>query len=105
MQKPITLTADNFQEEVINSSIPVLVDFWAQWCPPCRMLAPTLDRLAQDIGDSGKVGKIDIDKYPDLATQYGVMSVPTLIALKDGKIIAKAVGVRPLPELKKMLGV
>ncbi|MCL2370915.1 MAG: thioredoxin [Firmicutes bacterium] len=105
MSKVITLTTDNFESEVITSAVPVLVDFWAPWCAPCRMIAPTLDKLADETDRKAKVCKINVDEQPDLAQQYGVMSIPTLIVFVKGAQKIKAVGVKTLDELKKMLEV
>ena len=104
MSKVITLTKDNFESEVITSTVPVLVDFWAPWCAPCRMIAPTLDKLADETDGKAKVCKINVDEQPDLAQQYGVMSIPTLIVFVKGTQKIKTVGVKTLDELKKMLG-
>ena len=98
----ITITKDNFNEEVINSDKPVLLDFWASWCGPCRMIAPVLDEIAQERADI-KVGKINVDEQPELAAQFGVMSIPTLVVMKDGKIVEKTVGTRPKAQILAML--
>jgi len=105
MSKVINITADNFESEVVNSDVPVLIDFWAPWCGPCQMIIPTLDKLATEVAGKAKVGKINVDEQPDLAKQYGVMSIPALFVFVKGVQKAKALGVKPLEELKKMLGV
>ena len=97
-----TITKDNFNEEVINSDKPVLLDFWASWCGPCRMVAPVLDEIAQERADI-KVGKINVDEQPELAAKFGVMSIPTLVVMKDGKIAEKTVGARPKAQILAML--
>lgn len=92
--KYITITKENFEEEVLNSEKPVLLDFWATWCGPCRMIAPTVEKLA-DENDDIKVGKVNVDEERDLAVSFGIEVIPTLIALKEGKVINKASGVLP----------
>lgn len=82
-----------------------LVDFWATWCNPCRMQAPILEQLDAQLNGAAKIGKVDVDEEPELARRFGVMSIPTLIAFRDGNVIAKTVGVTPADELKKMLGI
>ncbi|MEF9976797.1 MAG: thioredoxin [Oscillospiraceae bacterium] len=99
----ITLTTAEFDKEVINSDIPVLVDFWATWCGPCRMLAPTVAQIAEENEGKVKVCKVDIDKEPKLAERYGVMSIPTVIAFKNGKEAARSVGLVPKEKLTAML--
>lgn len=90
----ITITKENYDEEVINSPVPVLLDFWATWCGPCRMLSPIVDEIANEVEGKAKVGKINVDEQPDLAQQFGIMSIPTLVFMKNGEIVAKEVGVR-----------
>lgn len=87
------ITNVNFDEQVLNSAQPVLVDFWAEWCAPCRMLSPVIDELAGLYGDKAKVGKFNIDEQPELAQRFGVMSIPTLILFKDGAVTGRSVGV------------
>jgi len=101
----ITLTTANFNEEVINSQLPVLVDFWATWCGPCRMVGPIVEELAQELEGQIKVGKLSVDDEQEIASQYGVMSIPTLLLFKDGKVSATVVGARPKEDLRKQLGI
>ena len=98
----ITLTKSNFQEEVLNSSKPVLGDFWASWCGPCRMVSPIVDEIAEERQDI-KVGKVNVDEQPELASQFGIMSIPTLMVFKNGKIANQAMGARPKAQILSML--
>ena len=82
----ITLTKENFASEALQSSVPVLVDFWAPWCGPCRMVSPIVDQIAEESDGSFKVGKVNVDEQPELASQFGVMSIPTLLVFRDGKL-------------------
>jgi thioredoxin 1 len=96
-------TDDNFQGEVLESALPVLIDFWAPWCGPCRMIAPMVEQLAVDFQGKIKIGKVNIDDAPDIATKYGISAIPTLMLVKNGKIMEKMVGVRSKEELKALL--
>lgn len=97
------ITMDNFEQEVLNSDVPVMIDFWATWCMPCKMLAPVIEELAEEANGAYKVGKIDVDRSPSLAAQFGVMSIPTVIVFKNGKAAEKSVGVVPKNQLESML--
>ncbi len=98
----ITITKDNFKSEVLESTKPVLIDFWASWCGPCRMVSPTIDEIAADRTDI-KVGKVNVDEQQELAAAFHVMSIPTLVVVKDGKIANQATGVRPRAQIEALL--
>lgn len=102
MMEPVTLTQENFQTEVLDAKGTVLVDFWAAWCGPCRMLSPVVDEVAAELSEV-KVGKVNIDEQPDLAAQFDVMSIPTLVVFKDGKAVNQSVGVIPKEAILKMV--
>lgn len=97
-----TITNENFEELVLQSDKPVLVDFWAPWCGPCRMVSPLVDEIAEERSDI-VVGKVNVDEQSELAARFGVMSIPTLLVFKGGEIANKAVGARPKAELLKLL--
>lgn len=98
----LELNKDNFKSEVIASAKPVLVDFWAAWCMPCRMLSPTVEEIAEEYGDKIKVCKLNIDENPELAIEYGIMSIPTLMVFSGGKAVNKSVGVVSKEEILQL---
>ncbi len=99
----VEITEDTFEQEVLEADLPVLVDFWAEWCAPCKMLAPVLDQLSQELDGQLKFAKLDVDEYPNLAGQFGIMSIPTMGIFKDGELVQRLVGFRPKGQLKKEL--
>ena len=99
----ITITKENFAQEVLQSEKPVLLDFWASWCGPCRMLSPIVDEVAEERGDV-KVGKVNVDEQPELAGEFGVMSIPTLLVFEQGKLVRQAVGARLKASVLDLLG-
>ena len=99
----INIDQNNIQSEVMNSDKPVLLDFWAPWCGPCRMLSPVVDEVAEERTDV-KVGKVNVDEQPELAGEFGVMSIPTLLVFEQGKLVRQAVGARPKAGVLDLLG-
>jgi thioredoxin 1 len=98
----LALTAENFEQEVIKSDKPVLVDFWAQWCGPCRVLSPLIDELTNEYDGKVKICKLNIDDSPEIATKFGVMSIPTVIVFNKGAVVEQSVGVVPKEKLISM---
>ncbi len=101
----LILTKENFDTEVMKSDLPVLVDFWAPWCGPCKMIAPVIEEIAAKVMEEGtaKVGKINVDEHPELASQFKVMSIPTLVVVKQGKVVSTSVGVKSKADILKLL--
>ena len=98
----LNITKENYEQEVLRAAKPVLLDFWAPWCGPCRMVVPIVEQIAEDREDI-VVGKVNVDEQPELASQFGVMSIPTLVVLKDGQVVNQAVGARPREAIEAML--
>ena len=103
--KVVQLNSQNFEEEVLQAEQPVLVDFYADWCGPCKMMAPVVEKIAEEIGDKAKICKLNVDDAQSIAAQYGVMSIPTFIVFKQGEPVNKTVGVQSEEALKNMLGI
>jgi thioredoxin len=99
----VTFTDDSFDKDVLTADVPVLVDFWAEWCGPCRMMGPTIDQVATDYAGKVKVGKLDVDSNQQTAYRYGIRGIPTLLLFKDGEIVEQKVGAISKPEFQKML--
>lgn len=98
----ISITSENFEGEVSEARVPVLVDFWASWCGPCKMMSPVVEQIAEEMGSNAKVCKINIDEQPELARKYNVMSIPTFLLFKDGKEVNRTIGAMPKEELAKL---
>ncbi len=99
----LKITSENYEEEVLKSEKIVLIDFYADWCGPCRMMSSVIDEIAEEMADKIKVGKINVDENQDLAMEYGIMSIPTIVMIKDGKAVKNLVGVRDKNEIKDTL--
>lgn len=99
----VTITKDNFDNEVTNCEKTVMVDFWADWCGPCKMLAPTISEIAEEFSDSVKVGKVNVDEQPELADKFGITSIPTVIVFKNGEMSDSSVGYVPKSKLEQMI--
>jgi len=104
MSKPVKVTDGNFESEVISADKKVLVDFWAEWCGPCRMVAPVVEDIAGEYGDQIKVAKLNVDENQSTASRYGIMSIPTMLVMEDGKVKDKLVGYMPKNKLANKLG-
>ena len=103
MSDEMTVTTATFEAEVIKSAIPVVADFWAEWCGPCRMIGPVLKDLAKDYKDKLKIAKINVDEEPDLASRFGIQSIPTLLFFKGGQVVKQQIGAVPRPVLEKIV--
>lgn len=99
----LTITKENFEAEVLQSKVPVLIDFWASWCGPCRMLSPVISEIAEECSGKFKVGKVNVDEQEELAAMFRISSIPTLVVLKDGKVTNSSVGVRSKKQILEML--
>lgn len=105
MSKPVSVTEETFEREVLKADLPVLTDFWAAWCAPCRLIAPIIEELAGEYEGRLKVAKVDVDANPDLASRYSVRSIPTLAVFKGGQLVERIVGYVPKTELKRQVDV
>ena len=103
MAEEVTVTRSNFDAEVMKSSVPVVADFWAEWCGPCKMIAPVLKDLARDYKDKIKIAKIDVDAEGELAQQFNIVSIPTILVFSKGQVVKQQIGAVPRPALEKMI--
>jgi len=103
MSNTLTFTDENFETEVIQSDLPVLVDFWAEWCGPCKMIAPSVEELATDFAGKARVGKVDVDSNQAVASKYGIRSIPSLLIFKGGEVVEQIVGAVPKAQLQSKL--
>jgi thioredoxin 1 len=103
MAKPITITDENFEAEVLSSDVPVLVDFWADWCGPCKMIAPSVEELANEFDGRAKICKLDVDSNQNVASKYGIRSIPSLLIFKNGQVVEQIVGAVPKNHIKSKL--
>lgn len=99
----INLNSENFEKEVLKSNIPVLIDFWASWCGPCRMMSPVIDEIANSMDTSIKVCKVNVDENQELAERYGIMTIPTFLIIKEGKEVGRTIGVQPKEDILKLI--
>jgi thioredoxin 1 len=100
----VTVAAGTWEEEVLHSEVPVLVDFWAPWCAPCRMIAPALEELAAEFAGRVKIAKVNVDESPEIAGQFGIQGIPTLLLFKEGRVAEQYVGARPKADIARLLG-
>ncbi len=103
MKNIVEFTDDNFSDEVENNGQPVLVDFWAEWCGPCRMVGPVVDEIAGEYEGKAKVGKVNVDDNPEISVKYGIRSIPALLIFKDGEVVDQIIGAVPKAQIKKQL--
>jgi len=99
----LAVTSADFEEKVLKSSVPVLVDFWAEWCGPCRMIGPSIEQIAAEYQGKAAVYKVDVEKDPDLAGRYGIMSIPALLVFKGGKVVDQMIGAAPKPQIAALI--
>ena len=99
----LTITADNFEKEVMEANVPVLIDFWASWCGPCRMMSPVIDKIAEEMGDKVKVCKVNVDENHELAEKYEIMTIPAFLIIKNGTETARTIGVQPKEDILKLI--
>ena len=104
MSEVITLSQGNFQQEVLESDVPVLVDYWAAWCGPCRVLGPVIEEIGRERAGSLKIGKVDVDAEPELAASAGAMSIPYVVLYRDGEPVARSIGAMPKEHLERAMG-